>query len=370
MRTGQPIRVLFVTGATSWGGAEIVLGHLIAGLGPRFEPTLIGVDADVVGRVAARRPGMAWSLMPRVRHRRDLRSAWAQRSALIAARPDLVHINLPVPFAEPLTLLAASTIPQVRLVLVDHLPMATGSRKVRLLRRLTAHRVAAEVAVGDRTARQVEELIGLSSGSVQAVPNGVPDPTPPSTTRPPGRPFVVGGIGRLHHQKGFDLLVRAIASVPDAQLVLVGDGPERGSLEQLAAALGVGGRLRITGWTDSPADELAGLDVVAVPSRFEGSPLVVLEAMMGGRAVVASPVGSIPDVVQDGHTALLTPVDDPIALAAALLRLRDDPALRTRLAATAAEVAGRLYSVTAMVAGYERIYDEVSRSGRRTRGRS
>lgn len=368
MRAGRPIRVLFFTGATSWGGAEIVVGHIICGLGARFEPILIGVDEEVVHRLVARRPDMSWMLIPRVRHRRDIRNAWAQRRALVGAQADIVHINLPVPSAEPLTILAALTIPQLRVVLVEHLPMAIRSAKVRLLRRMAAPRVAADVAVGGRTARELEQLIGLPAGSVRVVPNGVPAQVA-AVARRRGAEFVIGAVGRLHHQKGFDVLIRAVAQIPGSQLVLVGDGPDRASLERLAENLGVGTQLTVVGWTDSVSARLADFDVVAAPSRFEGLPLALLEAMMSRRPIVASNVGSIPDVLQDGYNGLLVPVDDSTALARALRRLRDDPELAARLASTAADLAQRLYTASRMVAGYEKIYDEIVRplSARRQR---
>ena len=152
----RPVRLLAFTGATEWGGAEIVLGHLLAHLGERVQPILMGVDAGVLTRIAARRPGMPWSMVPRVGGKRDLGAIWAQRSAIAAAQPDVVQINLPVPFAEPYTVLAALTVPRARVVVVEHLPMAITSPGIRLLKRLTEPRLAAHVAVGSRAARQVE----------------------------------------------------------------------------------------------------------------------------------------------------------------------------------------------------------------------
>lgn len=357
--TARQIRLLAFTGATQWGGAEIVLGHLLANLGEAVQPTLLGVDASVVTRIATRRPSMQWSLVPRVASKRDLRAIWAHRSAIAAAKPDIVQINLPVPFAEPYTVLAALTVPRARVVVVEHLPMAIPSPGIRMLKRLTAPRLAAHVAVGSRAARQVEQLSGLPSGSIRAVPNGVPVPGKAAFKRPPHAVFVVGAVGRLHHQKAFDVLIRAVAQLPGAHLVLVGDGPERNALERLAGDLGVRDRVAVTGWTDSAATWLHSFDVLAIPSRYEGLPLVLLEAMLSGCTVVATGVGSILDALRDGETGLLVPVDDAEALAVALRRLRDDPGLRLRLGTAAADRAQRLFTVGAMAQAYERLYEEV-----------
>ena len=354
------VNVLFYTGASQWGGAEIVLGNLLAELGDGVRPALLGVDADVLARVAARRPGTTWTQVPRIANKRDLRAIRAQRHAIAATRPDIVQVNLPVPFAEPYTVLAALTVPRTKVIAVEHLPMAIRSRGIRLLNRVTAPRLAAHVAVGTSTAREIEALCRLPAGSVRVVPNGVPVPEAGTgPIRPADAGFVIGALGRLHRQKGFDVLLRALARLPDAHLVLVGDGPERGALERLAGELGVAERLTITGWDDAAAGYLPSFDAVALPSRFEGLPLVLLEAMLHGRPVVATPAGSIPDAVQDGVTGLLVPVDDDRALASALARLRDEPALRSRLGSAAAEVARQRFTAPEMARGYEQLYREL-----------
>ena len=341
------------------GGAEIVLGHLLANLGERVQPSLLGIDAQVLKRIAAYRPSLPWSLVPRVAGKRDLGAIWAHRSAIAAAEPDVVQINLPVPYAEPYTVLAALTVPRARVVVVEHLPMGIPSRGIRLLKRLTAPRLAAHVAVGGRAAREVEQLSGLRAGSIRSIPNGVPIPGRENVIRPADADFVVGAVGRFHAQKAFDVLIRAVAQLPGAHLVLVGDGVERMALERLAADLGISDRVVVTGWSETAAACLPSFDVVAIPSRYEGLPLVLLEAMLSGCAIVATGVGSILDAVQDGQTGLVVPVDNADALADALRRLRDDPGLRLRLGAAAARSAEQQFTATAMAQAYERLYAEI-----------
>ncbi|HRE01873.1 MAG TPA: glycosyltransferase, partial [Ilumatobacteraceae bacterium] len=135
----------------------------------------------------------------------------------------------------------------------------------------------------------------------------------------------VVAVGRLVDQKGFDVLIRAfsgvVRDVPDAELVIVGDGHRRGELERLVAAGGVMDRVEMCGAL--PHADIAGLlasaAVVAMPSRFEGLPLVALEASLAGRPLVATPVQGLGDVVVDGVTGLVVPVEDDAALAAALV---------------------------------------------------
>jgi glycosyltransferase involved in cell wall biosynthesis len=100
-------------------------------------------------------------------------------------------------------------------------------------------------------------------------------------------------------------------------------------------------------------------DIIALPSRSEGFPLVVVEAMLAARPVVATRVGSVAEAVSDGETGLLVNKDDVDSLAAALRRLRDDPALRVRLGRCGREVAIARFTVEHMVERYERIWHEV-----------
>ncbi|MGY1745226.1 glycosyltransferase [Blastococcus sp. SYSU D00695] len=365
--TPRPARLLVFCGATGWGGAEVVLGHLLAALPERFDVRLLGVDATVLTRLAHRRPGVVPTVLPRIRGGRDLPAIAAHRRAMRAVRADLVHVNLPVPFSDPYTVLAATTLWHTPVIGVAHLPMAPPRARTDRLVRRTAPRLQAVVGVSARAARQVEQLTGLPAGRVRVVPNGVPEPAPAAAPLPRHRDgFVVGAVGRLVGHKGFDVLLRAAARVPALHVVLVGEGPERPALERLAAELGIGGRVRMPGWSEPATGHLRSFDALAVPSRQEGLPLVLLEAMLAGTPVVASAVGGIPDAVADGHSALLVPPEAPDALADALRRLVADPGLRDRLVAGAGARARRDFTVSAMARRYEELYDDVLRPRGRT----
>ena len=359
MRGGRPVRLLVFCGATAWGGAEILLGHLLAALDERFRPSLLGVDAAVLERIAARRPGTAWATVPRIRGKRDLAAMWAHRRALARAGADIVQFNLPVPFADPYTVLAALTLSHTPVIAVAHLPMAAPRAGLDRLVRFNAGRLTAVVGVSEHAARQIEQLVGLPPGGVRVAPNGVPEPAHPlSAPVPPGR-LVVGAVGRLDRQKGFDVLLRAVTDLPAVHVVLVGDGPERTALERLAAELRLTERVSMLGWSDDASGYLRSFDVLAVPSRYEGLPLVLLEAMLAGVPVVATDVGGIPDAVEHERSALLVPPDDVAALAAALGRLTAEETLRRRLAAAAQQEGRRRFSLSGMVHSYEALYAEL-----------
>jgi glycosyltransferase involved in cell wall biosynthesis len=180
----------------------------------------------------------------------------------------------------------------------------------------------------------------------------------------PGEAFVVAALGRFVPIKGFDVLVSALrelaAAVPSARVVLVGDGPDRTALEAQARALGVRGRLLLTGTMPDVTVCLAAADVLAAPSRNEGMGRALVEAMALGLPVVGTDVGGIPVVVTDGETGRLVPPDDPLALATALIELGHDEALRAKLGATAARRAEAFSSHVAHAA-MRAIYDELAR---------
>jgi glycosyltransferase involved in cell wall biosynthesis len=183
---------------------------------------------------------------------------------------------------------------------------------------------------------------------------------------PLGDPPVAVFTGRLVRKKGADVLLRAFARVrrelPEARLVVVGDGPERRGLERLARALGLGGAVTMCGRLsrDDAADRLEGAWVQVVPSRYqEPFGIVILEAMARGTVVVASRAGGIPEIVRDGETGLLVPPGDEEALAGALLAVLGDRALAERLGRAGRRVAGADFSPDAYVAPFLEAFDRL-----------
>ena len=169
--------------------------------------------------------------------------------------------------------------------------------------------------------------------------------------------------------KGFDLLVEAlpavVAGVGSARLLLIGDGPERAALEARAAALGVAGRLHVTGATTEVMPCLAAADVVAAPSRNEGMGRALVEAMALGIPVVGAAVGGIPAVIVDGECGRVVPPGDSPALAKALVDLGRDAALRGKLG-EAARRRAEAFSTAVAEAKMRAVYDELVREKRLT----
>jgi glycosyltransferase involved in cell wall biosynthesis len=152
---------------------------------------------------------------------------------------------------------------------------------------------------------------------------------------------IVGTAAVLRPQKALDVLLEAFARVAagnsEARLVIAGDGECRDELEARAAELGITARTDFLGMREDVETLLAAFDVAVMSSDFEGTPLFALECMAAGTALVATEVGGLPDLVEDGSSALLVPRRDPAALATAISAVLDDPELRRRIADAASE---------------------------------
>jgi hypothetical protein len=341
-KTGRGMRLALYSDASEVGGAEIVAGHLLAELDDSIEVVVLGIDSDVVDAIASRRPGTAVRRLPRVRDKRDPRAIWAHIRTLRSLRPDALHVNRYSPWSGQYALLAG-LLTSTPVVAVEHAVYPSTSAVQRRLSRVLCSSLAAHVAVGVRTARRVEQEIGLP---LEQVMRDRPGP-------------LVGWMGRISTVKGLDVLLQALTAVPEASCVLVGDGPERRSLEQLARELDIEDRVVITGWVDQPRDYLPSFDVVALPSRFDSLPLVIIEAMLAQRPVIASDVGGVSELVVDGVTGVLVPSENPQALGSAIAGLLDQPSLIAKMGVRARERALECFSSQAMARSYEALYRRV-----------
>lgn len=351
-----PMHVVTYTDAEGIGGAEISLGHLVAAVSSNIEVTVLGTNQLVVDAIAHRRPQASRIVLPGS----GLNSLLAHMVTMHRLHPDVVHLNLCTPWAGATGLIAALSLPAARVVRVDQLPLRTTDALQLWRTRTLSLRVDAHVAVGEASARRMEDFYALGRGSVYSIPNCVPDlgePEPPRIQL--DGQLVVGSVGRLNRMKAHDILLRAMAQVDGVRLAILGEGEERQALLQLASELGVSDRLDLRGWVDNPRAYLSEFDAIALPSRSEGFPLAIVEAMLAARPVVATRVGSISDAVIDGKTGLLVEKEDIDGLAAALRRLRDDPVLRDRLGRCSREVAKARFTVEHMSASYESLWHKV-----------
>ncbi len=181
--------------------------------------------------------------------------------------------------------------------------------------------------------------------------------------------LVIGAPGSLIPRKGFDVLIPAFSRLTTpAHLLIAGTGPEQDALMRQASGLGVADRVHFIGFSDTIADFYRACDVVALASRVEAFGLVLAEAGFCGLPVIATRVGGVPEVVADGETGLLVPPDDVAALAEALQRLADDPALRRRLGQTGHVRARSQFSADRLAREFHAEYDRLAAMPRKGLG--
>jgi len=174
--------------------------------------------------------------------------------------------------------------------------------------------------------------------------------------------LVVGAVSRLSEQKGhrylLDAAPRVLARLPEARFVIVGDGDLMGPLQEQARTLGIGERVVFAGHRTDVPEVLGAMDVLCLSSTYEGTPLVLFEAMASAKAIVSTAVDGCREVLEDGVTGILVPPRDPEALADGLLRVLQDAALRADLSRGARRSSVR-YDIRECVARMEALYDEV-----------
>ncbi|NQT46804.1 MAG: glycosyltransferase family 4 protein [Candidatus Omnitrophica bacterium] len=177
-----------------------------------------------------------------------------------------------------------------------------------------------------------------------------------------GRGPIIGSLGRLSPVKGFDLLVKAMKDIikvmPDAQLLLVGDGPEGEKLRSLSKELGVEESIVFVPSVENGAELLSIMDVAVFPSIQEGLGLSLIEAMAVGRPVIASDVGGISTLVKDSETGLLFPKGDVASMAGKIIRLLTEDGLRDRIRKNGQEKVRRDFTSDQMCEKVINVYKE------------
>jgi glycosyltransferase involved in cell wall biosynthesis len=338
-------RILHVCDSLQIGGAERVLVGLAAGLVARGARVTVACSAGGSLALEAERAGVDVRMLGTgpVKRRFDAAFAGALAQLIVNEPPDLVHTHMYASTVAATLALQQSRIP---LVVHEHSEAGWRDREARRSAAVAHRRSAVVIAVSGAIRRRLVDVDGVAPAKVRVLHNTLP--------RLPGRAVgvvglprpdgpLVGVVARLQPEKGVAVFVRAAArlaqSVPDAGYVVVGDGPQRGMLERLAADLGAA--VTFLGFRPDGPALMGGLDLLVIPSLTEGTPLVLLEGAAAGVPLVATAVGGIPEQVRDGIEGVLVPPGDDRALANACRRILADRAFGARLAAAAAERLGQ-----------------------------
>lgn len=249
-----------------------------------------------------------------------------------------------------------------------------GSTARRLRVRGALSLAARVVALWSGSADTLHDTFHVGRHKIRVIPNGVPPerfaPVDRATTPIARRAFgldparaTILSIGALVPEKGVDLAIRSVATLERAQLLVVGDGPERGELEALARRTAPG-QVVFAGSISDPRTAFEAADAMVLPSRGGDSmPAVLIEAALLGVPAIATPVEGIVEILDHGRAGELVAKDDPAALTAAVARLLADPAHATALAAAAREHCLRNYAIDVVAQQWDAVLADLSEIG-------
>ena len=381
----EPIRVLRVIARLNVGGPSLHVSYLTEGLASRGYVTTLAAGEISQGEgsmafVAAQRgievtsiPGLQREVSPIA----DARVVRELADLIRRLQPHVLHTHTAK--AGAVGRLAARVVGRDRPPVVVHTFHGhtlrgyfgpTKERAYRKIERALAREADALIAVSPEVRDELVELGVAPASHFAVIRLGIElsermegaergKALRASLGIPPER-FTVGWVGRMTAVKQAPDVLRAVRLLHergvDAALVLVGDGPDREQLQELARKLGIEDATRFVGFQDDVGPWFNTFDALLLPSRSEGTPVSAIETLASGRPVVATRVGGVPDVVEDGVDGFLVDVGDMEAAAGHLARLAEDPALRARMGAAGSERTVRRYRVERLVDDIDRLY--------------
>lgn len=368
------LRILHLTAPARAGGLEKVVEALAVGHARRGHEVHVAATVDTAGDAEGffedlERGGVRTHAIvaPGRSYRRERESV---RTLCRQIRPGVAHTHGYRPDVVTAGVARSLGIPVVTTVHGftggDWRNRIYEALQVRAFRRFDA------VVAVSRPLRELLAGRGVPAGSLRLIVNawgsgtdGLPRAQARAELGLPADGFCVGFLGRLTREKGADVLLEAVPALDaDITVSFIGDGRERGPLEEWASALGIAPRVRWHGLIPHAGRLLSAFDAFALTSRTEGTPIALFEAMVAGTPIVASRVGGIPDVIGTESGILVSP-ERPGEVAAAILDIRRQPAAaRTRVAQATRDLQTR-FALEPWLAEYERLYREVGAGGPR-----
>lgn len=352
--------ILFVILSLEIGGMEQVVADLIRNVDlEQFTPVVACLES--LGPIAAELGKQGVTVVPLGRMTPLISFAYpAKLMKLIRDyRIDVVHVHSGCWHKGAM----AAWLCGIRNVIyTEHGRIFPDSRKVMFLDRLYAPFTRSVVVVSDDLAEYMCSVVGIPASKISVIINGIDVERFRIARSPSGAVdnLRIGIIARLAPVKDIATLVRAMAVVhqhkPNMVLSIVGDGPERDSLESLVNELGLSSVVTFHGFRRDIPEVLRDIDIFALSSLSEGTSITLLEAMASGKPVVVTDVGGNPAIVEQGVNGFLVPPGEPEALAQALLKLANDSELRQLMAVANIDKVTKRYSIQAMARQYEILY--------------
>lgn len=344
------MRVLQAMAGSEYGGAEAFFVRLVSGLAATGLDQLVVTRPNVRREAVLKQAGIEPTLM-KFGGRLDWQTPLALRNVLRDYRPNVV-----------LTWMnrATSKMPKRKLGDVDYVHVARlgGYYDLKYYRHCD-HLIGNTPDIVDYLIKE-----GWPEDRAHYLPNFVAaDERAPASRKElhvPDSAKLVMAMGRLHENKGFDVLIRAMVTMPEVYLCIAGEGPEHEALEAVALAEGVRPRIRFLGWREDTAALLAASDLFVCPSRHEPLGNVVIEAWAQARPIVATASQGPSMLVESGENGILVPVDDDKALGAAIKRVLGDDALSQSLAAAGRKAYEADYTEGEVVRRYLEFFQKVA----------
>jgi glycosyltransferase involved in cell wall biosynthesis len=381
----KPIRILRVIARLNMGGPAIHVAHLAAGLETRGYHTTLVAGSLARGEDSmaflAERLGVSVVSVPEIQREvsllHDARSVLRLIAIMRAERPHILHTHTAKAgaIARAAALLAGDARPPI-VVHTFHGHVLKGyfgptrTSFFREVERSLAHRSDVLVAVSPEVRDELVEQGVARREKFAVIRLGIPledrlgDSTAGIEYRRlygiPEQAFIVGWVGRMTGVKDTGAVLEILQATRrrgvEAVACMVGDGPERGRLEQLAHDLGLARATYFVGYQPEVAGYYRLFDAFVLPSANEGTPVSAIEALASGTPVVATRVGGVPDVLRDSVDSFLVEPGDTEAAAERLARLAADPELRARFAESGQARMYERYSVTRLVDDIDRLY--------------
>lgn len=354
-------KLLFVITKSNWGGAQRYVYDLATNLNAGYDVLVAtGGNGILLERLRGKsvRTGSLAYLGRDIRAFTDLKALVELYRLFRRERPDIVHLNSSK--AGALGAFAARLARVPRIVFTMHgwpfnEPVSRASKAFRWLASLVTLLLSDETI----TASHFDSMHAPLSLKTTTIHHGVTEPVFLSREEARQRilhgrnisavPLLIGTIAELHKNKGIDLLIDAMPEVKDASLVVIAEGEERAALERQIARLRLTDRVFLAGFIFNAASLLKAFDIFVLPSRTEALGYVLIEAGFAEVPVIATMVGGIPEVVDDGLSGVLVPGYDSAAIAEALNEMSRNPNTRKHYAERLKEKVARAFSLQGMI---------------------